>query len=145
MFSCTRFADLQQFIWTRLYSLLKNLQKFTRFTRACPVATKFELNLKQYPVSVNIMLICLGRAIKILNRTSENYKLGWLWWYFFKSSMMICFGYTLTVAVRSSVFLWIGSTGVWPPWFREFTKACQQAQNYDGELWLHKNSNFKLL
>ena len=109
MFSRTRFADLQQFIWTRLYSLLKNLQKFTRFTRACPVATEFELNLKQYPVSVNIMLICPGRAIKILNRTSENYKLGWLWWYFFKLSMMICFGYTLTTAVRSSVFFGLGA------------------------------------
>ena len=45
MFSCTRFADLQQFIWTRLYSLLKNLQKFTRFTQAaCQVAPKFPLN-----------------------------------------------------------------------------------------------------
>ena len=36
------------------------------------------------------------------------------------------------------------STGVWPPWFHGFMKACQQEQNYNGEIGLHTNSNFKL-
>ena len=36
-------------------------------------------------------------------------------------------------------------TGVWPPWFRRFMKACQQNQNYNGEIWLHVNSKLELL
>ena len=34
---------------------------------------------------------------------------------------------------------------VWPPWVHEFMKACQQDQNYNVEIGLQTNSNFKLL
>ena len=36
------------------------------------------------------------------------------------------------------------SSGVRPPWFHEFMKARQQDQNFNGEIGLHTNSNFKL-
>ena len=39
----------------------------------------------------------------------------------------------------------ICGTSFWPHWYREFMKPVEQDQNYNGEIRLHTNSNFKLL
>ena len=42
----------------------------------------------------------------------------------------------------STSWLYICDTAVWPPHqFEAFSEACQQAQNYDGEIGLHSKSN----
>ena len=57
-------------------------------------------------------------------------------------------GFFLNDRNTNSLFLtpvFVIITAVKPPWSREFMKPAWQDQNYNGEIRLHTNSNFKLL
>ena len=71
-----------------------------------------------------------------------------------KKYTLTCFGPPLSITENSYSSLpwspcqsppWRRPTGVWPHWYRHFMKSVLQDQNYNGEIWLHTNLNFKLL
>ena len=71
-----------------------------------------------------------------------------------KKYTLTCFGPPLSMTESSYSSLpwspcqsppWRRPTGVWPHWYRHFMKSVLQDQNYNGEIWLHTYSNFKLL